>query len=120
MAATSVTSNFASFLSAPVSGATTRELIALYDIAATLEDVLMGLQHAPRCTGPVQMWTETLAHHLHETQNLMAVALLQRDDENQMRSVALARHLEWAFETNEEAAILRALKEVANRVKAAA
>jgi hypothetical protein len=96
-------------------GATTRELIAIHDIARTLADVLTGLAQAPRCSGPAAAWTASLLEDLYVAKNAAAAALLTRTDEGPMRAVALARSLEWAMEREDSAALMRVMQDVASR-----
>ncbi|RZN21132.1 hypothetical protein [Bradyrhizobium sp. Leo121] len=101
-------------------GATTRELIAIHDIARALADVLTGLAQAPRCSGPAAAWTASVLDGLYDAQNATAAALLTRTDEGPMRAVALARSLEWAMEREDSEALLRVVQDVASRPGAAA
>jgi hypothetical protein len=96
-----------------VTDASTCELIAVADIANTLNNVLTGLFQAPRCSGPAKDWAESLIEYLQGVQDIACDALIRRDDENQMRAATLARHLEWAFESDHESALLIVLGDVA-------
>ncbi|MET4722020.1 hypothetical protein ABIF63_006126 [Bradyrhizobium japonicum] len=100
--------------------ATTRELVAIHDIAATLAAVLTGLAQAPRCSGPADAWAASLLEGLRAAQSAATVALLTRTDENQMRAVAIAQSLEWAMEDEDSAALLRVVQDVASRPGAVA
>ncbi|UPJ69857.1 hypothetical protein [Bradyrhizobium sp. 187] len=101
-------------------GATTCELIAIHDIAHTLAAVLTGLALAPRCSGPVDAWVQTLLEGLYAARGSAAAALLNRTDENQMRASVLAQSLEWAIEDEDSAALLRVVEDVASRPGAVA
>jgi hypothetical protein len=98
-----------------VTDASTCELIAVADMADTLENVLTGLSQAPRCSGAAEDWARALIEYLHGIQEITCGALCQRDDENQMRAATLARQLEWAYESDHESALLIVLGDVAAR-----
>lgn len=101
-------------------GATTCELIAIYDIAHTLAAVLTGLALAPRCSGPADAWAASLLEGLYAARGSAATALLTRTDESEMRASVLTQSLEWAMEDEDSAALLRVVEDVASRPGAVA
>ena len=98
-----------------IGAATTRELVAIHDIAHTLAAVLTGLASAPRCSGPADAWAARLLGGLYAARSAATAALLTRTDESQMRAVAIAQSLEWAMEREDSAALLRVVEDVASR-----
>lgn len=104
----------------PIEDATTLQLVAIYDIANTLADVLTGLSLAPRGRGPAATWTKNLMEGLYDARSAAATALLMRTDENQMRASVLAQSLEWGMENEDSAALLAVVHVVASRPGAVA
>lgn len=100
--------------------ATTAELLAIYDIAHTMANVLNGLSLAPRCRGSADAWAKGLLEGLYAARGAAATELLTRTDESQMRASVLVQSLEWGMENDDSAAVLRVVEDVASRPSAVA
>lgn len=106
-----------------ISEADTRGLVATYDFARILDDVLTGLVNEPRAQGLAYKWAEDMSQHLNAVMVAIAGEMFLRTDECTLRATILAHHAQHylsCIDSEAVCAMMRSMVERDRRVTAKA